>query len=1089
MSYAFSLPFHAFRLKFPNRHGDQVLRPVADSSSVSVGESKHVLMERFAGAFQKEVLDKGRAGELLDMSLYPELQQTTVTTSFASASDRVSYPAFEMELDAFYGSRNGTWWGIIPSLGVEAAADGEEQLMQNLAENVRVYFVRTGRLRAVQGIVSALWYEEVSLQSSTISLQALAPSELESQEKKAARQLLSDAATPMQVVRKELFGMEHELEQVLRAFQNNFGRCVLLVGPGGCGKSAIVAEASRQWKIKHRSGIFWETTASRLIKELTRDTGWQYNLSHLCRELNANGDWLYVRSLMELFEVGRYAGNEVSIGEFLRNYLSRGEIALIAECTQEELQRIELISPNFASFFSKVEVIPPKEKVLEDIVQNSVVQLAAERKINFDQAAVREAIALHARFNPYSGMPGKVIRFLESVIREPLRAGGKTAQRHITGKDIVLRFCEESGIPPLLLDDDVPLDPVHMLDRFNNNVFGQPHAAVAITDLLVKMKTRTSRERKPIASILFAGPTGVGKTELAKVLAEVVFGERHRMIRFDMSEYSGPDAVFRLTGAGDVDGLLTAAVRREPFCVLLFDEIEKASPDFYDLLLQILDEGRLSDNSGKLVNFCSAIIIMTSNIGASGLRSRPIGLKPGRSSANLREHYQDAVKKYFRPELINRFDEIIPFNALDEAAIRFVVDRELKLLLQREGIRYRRMNLHIDEKVADYLGRRGFDPQYGARYLQRAMREMLLLPLSKSLAEQDPTDHLEVFVQMDAQGYRPVANVTSDPLSLELLIEELHHANITNHSSNLRRNIYALEDGFMYRELLSSWSLLEDMRINSGTQFWKNHKSVHAYNALSRFIERMNALKSEIETLETNASVSFLGQTSDDVNLPTQLSDWTSAAGIFKKDLVSYSKPEFKSFQLGIFGPQLEHIFTFYHRLLGRLGLHIAAVKAVWHRASYYEELVTDPENAEAKVKREAYLYTNEDWFLDNSVVFRQPKPEKSGDKLVGLECKVEGPLAYVLMMGENGFQHWMHQGQTEFSPYLAQVVLDDEYSTPKRVHRLDFFTPKPRRIISPGNYTDKVYDIAVTVEGELMAGIVQFCEDQMLREVDSAVG
>ena len=210
---------------------------------------------------------------------------------------------------------------------------------------------------------------------------------------------------------------------------------------------------------------------------------------------------------------------------------------------------------------------------------------------------------------------------------------------------------------------------------------------------------------------------------------------------------------------------------------------------------------------------------------------------------------------------------------------------------------------------------------------------------------------------------------------------------------------------------------------------------------------------------------------------------------IFKKDLVAYSKPEFNSFQLGIFGPQLEHIFTFYYILLVRLGLHIAAVKAVWHRASHYEELVTDPENAEAKVKREAYLYTNEDWFSDNSVVFRQPKPEKSGDKLVGLECKVEGPLAYVLMMGENGFQHWMHQGQTEFSPYLAQVVLDDEYSTPKRVHRLDFFTPKPRRIISPGNYTDKVYDIAAATEVELVAGIVHFCEDQMLREVDSAVG
>lgn len=1088
MPYAFSLPFHAFRLKFPNRHGDQVLRPIADTSFVSVGESKHLLMERFAAAFQQDVLDKGRAGELLDMSLYQDLMQTTISTHFPEASDRVSFPAFDMELDAFYGSRNGTWWGIIPALGVEAAADGEEQLMQSLADNIRVYFIRTGRLRAVQGIVSALWYEEVSLQSSTISLQALTPSEVESQEAKVARQLLADAATPLQVVRKELFGMEHELEQVLRAFHNNFGRCVLLVGPGGCGKSTIVAEASRQWKIKHRSGLFWETTASRLIKELTRDTGWQYNLSHLCRELHTNGDWLYVRSLMELFEVGRYAGNEVSIGEFLRNYLSRGEIALIAECTPEELQRIELISPNFASFFSKVEVIPPKEKVLEDIIHNSIQQLAAERKIHLDKTAVREAIALHARFNPYSGMPGKVIRFLEAAMREPLRAGSKTTQRRITAKDIVSRFCEESGIPPLLLDDDLAFEPDLMLERFNNNVFGQPHAAAAITDMLVKMKTRTSRGRKPIASILFAGPTGVGKTELAKVLAEVVFGDRRRMIRFDMSEYSGPDAVFRLTGAGDTDGLLTAAVRKEPFCVLLFDEIEKAAPDFYDLLLQILDEGRLSDNSGKLVNFCSAIIILTSNIGASGLKSRPIGLKPGRTASNLREHYHDAVKKYFRPELINRFDEIIPFNALDEAAIRFVVDRELKMLYQREGIRYRRMNLHIDEKVADYLGQRGFDPQYGARYLQRAMRGMLLLPLSKSLADQDPTDHLEVFVQMDAQVYRPTIVVESDPLSLELLIEELHHANMTNHTSTLRRMIYSVEDGFLYRELLSNWSMLDDDRRNHSSSFWKDHERAREFNALSQFIERMNALKSDIETLEMNAAVSFLGQASDDVNLPTLLTNWTSDTFIFKKDIVAYSKSDFNTCLLGMYGVDLEKIYSSYITILQRLGLKLAAIRAVWHRASYYDEMVPDPDNADARVKREAYLYTDEDWVSDTSVVFKKPQPEKSGDKFVGLECKVQGPLAYLLLLGESGFQHWLHPGHVEYAPYWVQVMPADTYTTPKRVHRLDFFTAKPRRIIAPGIYSDKNYSIDASSEGEFIDAIIEFCEESMMREVDVAV-
>lgn len=1022
----------------------------------------------------------------MDMNLFQDLQHTTITTPFAASSDPEAYPAFNMELDVFCGSRNRMWWGVVPALGVEAAADDEEGLMKSLSDNVRLYFMRTGRLKAVQGIVSALWYEEVSLSSSVISLQALSPSEVERLKEQSARQLLTDAATPLQPARRELFGMERELEQVLRAFQNNFGRCVLLVGPGGCGKSAIVTEAARQWKLRHQPGSFWETTASRLIKELTRDTGWQYNLSHLCRELNANGDWLYVRSLINLFEVGRYEGNDVSIGDFLRNYLSRGEIALIAECTPEELQHIELISPNFSSFFSKIEVIPPKDQALQAIIRSSVQQLAVERKTRIDTAAIQEAIALHQRFNPYSGMPGKVIRFLESIIREPAQDGRSSPRQHITAQDIVWRFCEESGIPPMLLDDAVELHPQQILEYFDNNVFGQFHASAALADVLVKMKTRTMRERKPIVSALFAGPTGVGKTELAKVLAEVVFGDRGRMIRFDMSEYSGPDAIFRLIGIGKADGLLTAAVRKEPFCVLLFDEIEKASPDFYDLLLQILDEGRLSDNSGKLVNFCSAIIIMTSNIGASGWKRRPVGLKPNRSAAGLNEHYQDAVKRHFRPELVNRFDDIIPFNALDEAAIRFVVDRELQLLMKREGIRYRRMSLHIDGKVADYLGERGFDAQYGARYLQRTIREALLLPLSRLLAEQDPTDHLEVSVYMDAQRYQPTIAVKTDPLSLELLIENLQQAHTANRAAMLRGQIFRLEAGSMYHELHSNWSILENERRKSPAEFWREHEKVRVFVELSALIERMDTLKSGIEAMEMSASVGFLvGPSFDDVQLSEQLSQWNAKSNDFQQDMVAFYMPEYNEVRIGIYGIDLEKPYAFYRRLIARMGLEMASGRAVWHRASLYDEWMTDPENADEKVKREAYHYTDEEWISGESPAFYNPNPEKNGDKLVGLECIIKGKLAYLLLEDENGFQHWMRPEAGSYTPYWVNLSLnDDSYSPPKRVHRLDFFTPKPRRIIAPGSYTDKDYGLEAETEEKFMDSIVEHCAGEMMEKV-----
>ncbi|MEM1124086.1 MAG: AAA family ATPase, partial [Bacteroidota bacterium] len=183
-------------------------------------------------------------------------------------------------------------------------------------------------------------------------------------------------------------------------------------------------------------------------------------------------------------------------------------------------------------------------------------------------------------------------------------------------------------MPSFIIDPAVPMDLTAIKQQFNDNVFGQEKAVDSIVNLLASVKTALTKTGKPIASFLFVGPTGVGKTELAKVLAQFMFGHRDKMVRFDMSEYADAYSVMRLTGLSyGSDGLLTAAVRRTPFCVLLFDEIEKAHTNFFDLLLQILSEGRLTDSSGRLVNFCSTIIIMTSNIGASNLQSNRISLQ------------------------------------------------------------------------------------------------------------------------------------------------------------------------------------------------------------------------------------------------------------------------------------------------------------------------------------------------------------------------------------------------------------------------------------------------------------------------------
>ena len=401
-----------------------------------------------------------------------------------------------------------------------------------------------------------------------------------------------------------------------------------------------------------------------MIKELTGNTGWQDGLAILCKELAKTKDVLFVRNFMELFEVGQYEGNSVSMADYMRSFIGRGEVTLISECTEEEMARIELRSPNYLSFFQIIRLEAPRKNLAAIIVQK-VQDLARNRRINIDTEAIRETLRLNRRFTPYAGLPGKPIRFLESILINQKAGDRKEKNRTLDRSEVLQYFCEETGMPLFMVDPEIPMNPTQIKQDFNNNVFGQERAVNSIVDLLAAVKTALTKTGKPIASLLFVGPTGVGKTELAKVLAQFMFGNRDRMVRFDMSEYADPYSVMRLTGLSyGADGLLTAAIRRAPFCVLLFDEIEKAHPNFFDLLLQILSEGRLTDSSGKLVNFCSTIIIMTSNIGAGNLQGNRISLTQSIDNEAVTTHFMSAVQQFFRPELVGRIDEVIPFVTL-----------------------------------------------------------------------------------------------------------------------------------------------------------------------------------------------------------------------------------------------------------------------------------------------------------------------------------------------------------------------------------------------------------------------------------------
>ena len=657
MSYLVTIPFFSVKLHF--KGGSTLIKPLLDGKKMTINESTFKLSKEFREVFQHKILNEGDYISLMEQYSSGDHYKSEFLLQFKKAADGVSHPAFALELEYYYKDVEHGTWAIVPALGTEAFAEEEDDIEDCLRAAIKLQFLKKRKMPMLQEVVSVLWYEALEMIQHDINLSFHSLKELDNISDEKEEKLVSKIATRLTSGARVVYGREKELDLLIRAIKSKFNKNVILTGPSGVGKTALTWELARHLKKHNIHSNIWESTASVMIKELSGDTGWQHNLSLLCDELFKNNDILFVRNLLELFEVGKYVGNEVSIADYLRSFISRGEVVMITECTEEELARIQIKNPNYTNLFQIIKLSEPKAD-LEKIITRKVRDIAKLRQISLEKEAILETVRLNKRYTPYAGFPGKPIRFLESLL---INRTEKT--KRITRAEVIRSFCEETGLPLFMVDPQIPMDLKQVADRFKSTIFGQDQAVDSITGLLASIKTALMRVGKPIASLLFIGPTGVGKTEMAKLLAEFMFGNRDRMIRFDMSEFSDPYSVMRLTGESYFsNGLLTSAVRRDPFSVLLFDEIEKAHPDFYDLLLQILSEGRLTDSSGKLVNFCSCIIIMTSNIGAAGLQTNRIGMSSQVEMAEIRDHFLSAVQKHFRPELYNRIDQVIPFEPL-----------------------------------------------------------------------------------------------------------------------------------------------------------------------------------------------------------------------------------------------------------------------------------------------------------------------------------------------------------------------------------------------------------------------------------------
>jgi ATP-dependent Clp protease ATP-binding subunit ClpC len=413
--------------------------------------------------------------------------------------------------------------------------------------------------------------------------------------------------------------------------------------------------------------------------------------------------------------------------------METGELTVMCECTPEALEVVAKKEPSFVGAFHRVDLLEPAPEEAARIVAAAARRFESSHGVEIDESATAAAIELTSRFEPYRASPGKAVRLLSEVLH---RAASREERTPLEREDVIAAFSERTGLPRSILSDEVSLDLTDAEAFLERRVLGQSEAVTAMVDLLAVIKAGLQDTTKPLGGFFFVGPTGVGKTELAKATAEMLFGNRDRMIRFDMGEYGSGDAVAKLIGSGwreGSEGELTRRVREQPFSVVLLDEIEKSHPDVFDTLLSLLGEGHVTDASGRTADFRNSVVIMTSNLGADKSEDQSIGFSPvapGSADAR-RQHFVERAERFFRPEFFNRIDRIVVFNPLEKEVIRRIARREIGRLVLREGITRRKLLVEIDEPVVDHCAELGFHPKYGARPLQREIERAISRPLAR----------------------------------------------------------------------------------------------------------------------------------------------------------------------------------------------------------------------------------------------------------------------------------------------------------------------------------------------------------------------
>lgn len=527
---------------------------------------------------------------------------------------------------------------------------------------------------------------------------------------------------------------EHEVGELTRLLQSPDRRPILLLGPRKAGKTAVLHEAvyrrTEAGGKKFGAGRqVWLISPQRLISGMTHVGQWERRLLAILKEADERDHVLYFDDLLGLYVAGLSSSSDLNAAQVMKPHLDQRKFRLLAEMEPEAFRKLQEKDRSFADLFHVIPIRETNDRDTRRILISTQRQLEERHRCRFNLDVIPAIFELQRRYAGDQAFPGKAAGFLNQL-------AAKHRERDIDRDTALSAFQEKSGLPRSFLDSQQKLSREDIRNTLATRIIGQPSPLDALADVISTAKARLNDPTRPLSSLLFLGPTGVGKTQCAKAAAEYLFGHASRLVRFDMNEYIDGYSVARLVGTfHEPEGLLTSAVRRQPFCVLLFDEIEKAHPAVFDVLLAALGEGRLTDALGRTANFTNCIVILTSNLGVRESRSK---LGFGADNADASKVFTEAAEKFFRPEFFNRLDRVVPFGVLSREHIEKISRELIADVFERDGLRQRKCVLQIHDDAMALLVEQGCQPQLGARALKRVVEKQIAQPLAVRIAALAP---------------------------------------------------------------------------------------------------------------------------------------------------------------------------------------------------------------------------------------------------------------------------------------------------------------------------------------------------------------